>query len=221
LIVGFGNSGGEIAIDLWEHGAKVGISVRSPSNIIPRDLFGIPIMALALLLGKLPAPIGDALTAPILRIVIGDLTRFGLRKLPYGPMTQIKQDSRIPLIDIGTLDLIRQGHIEICRGIERFTADRVVFTDASEKTYDAVILATGYRARIDSFLENVPEVLDESGNPRGGDGRSMPGLYFCGFHVPPTGVLREIAIEAQNISGHIAQKNSGPARARHENVGRR
>jgi len=34
LVVGFGNSGGEIAIDLVEHGAATEIAVRSPVNVI-------------------------------------------------------------------------------------------------------------------------------------------------------------------------------------------
>ena len=44
-MVGFGNSGGEIAIDLWEYGARPSLAVRSPVNVIPRELFGIPIWA--------------------------------------------------------------------------------------------------------------------------------------------------------------------------------
>jgi hypothetical protein len=34
----------------------------------------------------------------------------------------------------------------------------------------------------------------------------MPGLYFCGYYVSPTGMLREIALEARQISAAIAQK---------------
>src|SRR6185437_11642438 len=38
LVVGFGNSGGEIALDLAEAGIDVALAVRSPVQIIPRDL---------------------------------------------------------------------------------------------------------------------------------------------------------------------------------------
>jgi indole-3-pyruvate monooxygenase len=87
LVVGFGNSGGEIAIDLWEHGARPSLAVRSPVNVIPRDLLGIPILAIGILQSKLPPRWADALNAPHLRVVMGDLTRYGLRKLPQGPIT--------------------------------------------------------------------------------------------------------------------------------------
>src|SRR5262249_20176138 len=38
LVVGIGNSGGEIALDLWESGATTALSVRSPVHVVPRDL---------------------------------------------------------------------------------------------------------------------------------------------------------------------------------------
>ena len=129
LVVGFGNSGGEIAIDLWEHGAQPSLAVRSPVNVIPRELFGIPILAIGIVQRKLPPRLADALNAPILRAVVGDLTRYGLRQLPRGPVTQIQRDARIPLIDVGTIKLIKRGQITVCPGIERFTEEGVIFTD--------------------------------------------------------------------------------------------
>jgi hypothetical protein len=36
----------------------------------------------------------------------------------------------------------------------------------------------------------------------------MPGLYFCGYHVSSTGMLREIALEAKKISASIARKRN-------------
>ena len=45
LVVGFGASGGEIALDLSEAGVDVAPAVRGPINVIPRELFGVPILA--------------------------------------------------------------------------------------------------------------------------------------------------------------------------------
>ena len=45
LVVGYGNSGAEIALDLAEAGVDVTLSVRSPVNVVPRELFGVPILA--------------------------------------------------------------------------------------------------------------------------------------------------------------------------------
>ncbi len=45
LVVGYGNSGAEIALDLAEAGIDVTLAVRSPVNVVPRELFGVPILA--------------------------------------------------------------------------------------------------------------------------------------------------------------------------------
>jgi len=39
LVVGAGNTGAEIALDLAEHGAKPTLAVRSPVNVVPRDFW--------------------------------------------------------------------------------------------------------------------------------------------------------------------------------------
>ncbi len=205
LVVGFGNSGGEIAIDLWEHGAEPSLAVRSPVNVIPRDLFGIPILAIGILQSRLPARWADALNAPLMRVVMGDLTRYGLRKAPQGPITQIRRDGRIPLIDVGTIRLIKNGQVKVHPGIERFTDQGVLFSDGEQRDFDAVVLATGYLPRADAFLEGVPNACDDRGTPLfSGAEAPVPGLYFCGFHISPTGMLREIAREARQVSAAIA-----------------
>jgi cation diffusion facilitator CzcD-associated flavoprotein CzcO len=198
LVVGFGNSGGEIAIDLCEYGADVSISIRSSVNIIPRDLLGLPILAIAIPLSKLPARVADILTAPVLRIVFGNLKELGLQKADYGPFEQIQNRDRIPLIDVGTIQLIRNGKITVYPGIRRFSEQGVTFTDSDEQLYDAVILATGYRPEVEAFLKNESLETQEEAKSRN--------LYFCGFDVAATGVLREIAREAKQIAGEITKK---------------
>jgi indole-3-pyruvate monooxygenase len=208
LVVGFGNSGGEIAIDLWEHGAKPALSVRGPVNVIPRELFGIPILAIGIMESKLPPRLADLLNAPILRAAIGDLSRYGLQQAPYGPQTQIKRERRIPLIDVGTIDLIKRGEVAVYPGIDRFTEDGVKFTDGRQGKFNAVILATGYQPRVNKFLKDASISHDKNGTPlSSGYETPIPGLYFCGYYVSPTGMLREIALEALRISATIARKN--------------
>jgi cation diffusion facilitator CzcD-associated flavoprotein CzcO len=207
LVVGFGNSGGEIAVDLYEHGAKPSLAVRNAVNVIPRELAGIPILSIGIVQSKMPDWLADAINAPILHTVVGDITKYGLRKLPYGPATQIKKDKRIPLIDVGTMRLIRAGQIAVYSGVEEFSENRIRFNDGKEAEFDAVILATGYRPQVSDFLQDSASVLDEEGAPTStGKESAIPGLYFCGYYVSPTGMLREIALEARQISKAIAQK---------------
>jgi len=207
LVIGFGNSGGEIAIDLYEHGAKPGLAVRNPVNVIPRELVGIPILSIGILQNKLPMWLADAINAPILRMAVGNITNYGLRKLPYGPVTQIRKDRRIPLIDVGTMKLIRVGHITVYTGVEEVSGNRIKFEGGKEAEFDALILATGYRPRVNEFLQDSSAILDHDGAPTStGKESQIPGLYFCGYYVSPTGMLREIAREARQISAAITAR---------------
>lgn len=207
LVVGFGNSGGEIAIDLQEHGARVSLAVRSAVNVIPRELFGIPVLSIGILQSRLPPEIADIINAPLLRFTVGNITEYGLSKLPYGPLTQIQRDGHIPLIDIGTLKLIKNGQINVFKGIREFNEEGVIFTDGKQARFDAVILATGYRPRVDTFLTGLSAVYDENGKPvSSGYETEVPGLYFCGYYIAPTGMLREIGLEAKRISAAIAAR---------------
>src|SRR5207248_10623021 len=61
LVVGFGNSGGEIAIDLHEHGARPALAVRSAVNVVPRDFLGLSILAWGIVLSFLPTRVGDVI----------------------------------------------------------------------------------------------------------------------------------------------------------------
>jgi cation diffusion facilitator CzcD-associated flavoprotein CzcO len=54
LVVGFGNSGAEIALDLCESGAAATLAVRSPIRVLPRDLFGLPILGFSVAQRFLP-----------------------------------------------------------------------------------------------------------------------------------------------------------------------
>lgn len=204
LVVGFGNSGAEIALDLHEHGADASIVVRGGANVLPRDIFGIPIVSVAAVSGLLPPPMADAMNAPLLRILIGNLRRHGVEPLPYGPLTQIARTGRIPLIDVGTVRLIQEGRIAVRPGVERFVEDGVVFTDGKREAFDAVVFATGFRARVNRFLE-VDGVCDENGNPR--RGASLPErLHLCGFSVVANGLLNQISRDAKRVAAKIAAK---------------
>jgi len=205
LVVGFGNSGGEIAVDLVEHGAEPTMAVRGPVNVVPREIFGVPVLALGILQSRLPTRLADRLNGPLMRLLVGDLSRWGLRPLPIGPQAQIRERRRIPLIDVGTIEWIKRGRIAVRPGIERFTPEGVRFTDGREERFDAAILATGYRPRVNEFLRGAETALDGDGCPLASGGATgVPGLHFCGFYVSPTGMLREIALEARKIAARVA-----------------
>jgi len=204
LVVGLGNSGGEIAMDLCDAGNEVSLSVRSPVNVVPRDLFGIPILTLAILQRSLPCKLVDALNAPILRLAVGDLEPFGLPRPAKGPMTQVAEDGKIPLLDIGTIDRIRRGLITVRPGIARMSGADVHFDNGTRAPFDVIIQATGYRPSLHALLPDHHDVLDRSGAPIVcGRPTGHPGLFFCGHIAVATGQLREIGLEAERMAATI------------------
>jgi len=144
--------------------------------------------------------------APLLRLSFGDLARLGLRKAPAGPMTELATRSRVPLIDVGTVALLRSKQLQLRPAIRAFTPDGVLFEDGTEAKYQAVVLATGYQHRLGQLLGKVEGVLDAEGRPRtSGQQTSLPQLYLCGFYVAPTGMLREAGLEARRIVKDLSQ----------------
>jgi cation diffusion facilitator CzcD-associated flavoprotein CzcO len=206
LVVGFGNSACEQALDLVERGAEAHLSVRSPVNVVPRDAFGVvPILRLALLVRHLPPRMADALAFPVVRLSIGDVRDIGLRRASDGPITQIARHQQVPVLDVGTIDEIRAGRIAVHGAIERFTEDGVVFADGEALAVDAVVLGTGFRAAVDDFLVGWEAVCDSAGTPRtSGDPTGIPGLHFCGMRISSGGMLREISRESRRIAATIA-----------------
>ena len=212
LVVGYGNSGAEIALDLAEAGIDVTLSVRSAVNIVPRELFGLPILVFPTAEQWLPPRAADFLNAPAIRFSIGSLAAAGLTKARKGPLQTIAEDGRPPLIDVGTLAAIRAGRIKVRGDLASFTANGVAFTRSSAELFDAVILATGFRPDLRPLLPDAKAVLNQPGVPLvSGRATSEPGLFFCGAIVSPLGQLRQIAIEAVAIANAVAEGRAARA----------
>jgi len=207
LVVGFGNSGCEQAICLHEHGARPSLSVRSPVNVIPRDIFGFSVLEVGKLTSLFPPRVADKINAPLLKILVGDITKLGLKKSKYGPLEQIEKEFKIPLLDIGTIKLIKQGHIKVYGDIVKIEGNTVYFEENKHEKFDAIILATGYQHNLESFLNLSSDRMNDLNKCVDKQSHfGKDGLYFCGFYVSPMGMLREIGIEARKISKEIAKK---------------
>jgi indole-3-pyruvate monooxygenase len=204
LVVGCGNSGAEIALDLAEQGVDVAMVVRGPVHVVPRDILGRPSQETSIMLSRLPVAARDSLVSPILRLAVGDLSRWGIVRPAVGPNRLIEETGRIPILDVGTIAQVKAGWIRIVPGIEDVLTDSVRFADGSTEAFDAIILATGYRPGLERFIDGLAEISDQRGRPnRFGEETEVPGLFFVGFRNPPTGALREIAREAPRIAALI------------------
>jgi len=96
------------------------------------------------------------------RLFSVDLSAFGIRKPPYGPMLETFMTGRIPVFDQGAIRLIRQRAIRIVDGnlrpILTFTRDGVQLGSSAER-FDTVLLATGFEPRLGEFIDDHQTLL--------------------------------------------------------------
>ena len=184
LVIGMGNTGAELALDLVEGGAKSAIAVRGEISLVPRDVNGRPVQTTSKLLAKIPFGLGDWLGAQIQKFIFGDLSKYGLKLSKEYPAVVLRETGKTPVIDIGTIKQIKNGNINVYPGVDRFTEDGVLFADGRSAQFDAIILATGYTADI---LDLIPD-LDQSQLDKYALPKQMiwegkwKGLYTIGFN---------------------------------------
>ncbi|MFC5657771.1 NAD(P)/FAD-dependent oxidoreductase [Streptomyces nogalater] len=207
LVVGAGNTGAEIAVDLVEGGAaRVRLAVRTPPHILRRSTLGWPAQYTGVLVRRLPVWLVDRLAGPVGRLSTPDLSAHGLPRPDTGLYSRVRQGA-IPVQDIGLVDAVRTGKVEVVAAVEGFEDGKVVLADGSRIAPDAVIAATGYVRALEGLVGHLG-VLDGRGRPVVHGGRTSPrapGLYFTGFTNPISGMLRELAIDAGRIAKAVAK----------------
>ena len=205
LVVGMGNTGAEIALDLAEQGVQAAISVRSPMNIVHRDVLGRPTQLTSIALSRLPTAWGDAIARFFRNLTVGNLSRWGIQTSEVSPLRQLRDLGKTPVIDVGTLARIKRGEIKVHPGIARFTREGVKFVDGSEAPFDAVIFATGYEAMVQTLFPHTTVPVDRNGMPASVVGQGeLAGVYFVGFDIrQPGGLLRAIAAQAVQVAQEI------------------
>ena len=215
LVVGVGNTGAEIAVDLAEGGAaRVRLAVRTPPHIVRRSTLGWPAQASGILTRRLPRWLVDPLARQVTRLSVPDLTPYGLPRPKAGLATRARQGA-IPVQDVGLIDAVRRGAVQPVPTVASFDGDAVTLVDGTRITPDVVIAATGYERGLEGLVGHL-SVLDERGRPRVHGPRSLPeapGLHFTGYTNPISGMLREISRDAVRIARAVARRQRRLARA--------
>ena len=208
LVVGMGNTGAELALDLSEQGIETYLSVRGSVSVVPRDLNGRPVQLTGIQLAKLPFGIGDWLGNQIRKIYLGNLEKYGLKSPKLSPAQQLKLTGKTPVIDIGTIRMIKAGKIKVVPEIDHFYPSGIVTRNDQRIELDGLILATGYRAQIEDFLKDKIYLFNKDGLPvqpiaKGKD----KGLFFIGFNnYILGGILGTIRSESELITRELLER---------------
>ena len=210
LVAGCGNSGAEIACDLVEHGARsVRVSIRTPPHIVPRQALGLPAQVVGIGLKRLPAAIGDAVTAA--SRACSSATCRGTdspgRRMAWSRATAAATRCRCST-SASRRPSSRAGS-RSCRRSPRLPRRRSCSTAAERIRVDAIVAATGYRRDLEQLVGHLEGVLDDAGVPRALGGATAPGLprlHFTGYANDLGGNLRAIDREAEEIAAAVLER---------------
>jgi putative flavoprotein involved in K+ transport len=209
LVVGAGNTGAEIALDLIETGAaSVTVAIRTPPHIVFRQLNGIANPVLGVAFRHLPPRVFDPIARRMRALTVGDLSHLGLPAPEDGLYERVVRDDAIPLVDMGFLDAVKAEQVRIVGAVVGFDRHSVRLADGTALDVDAVIAATGYRRGLDPLVGHLG-VLRSDGRPavRGGQTHpSAPNLWFSGYTNPVSGMFRELGIDAKRIARAVVRE---------------
>jgi putative flavoprotein involved in K+ transport len=200
LIIGAGNSGTEIAVDLAEGGAgRVRIAVRTPPNIVRRDIKGFPSQLVGIGIQHLPLGLVDPLILELRRATIPDLAACGLPR-PRAPFSQFRRTATVPIIDVGFIDAVRSGAIEVVPAVTALDGRAVVLADGARVHPDAIVAATGYYPDLKPLVGHVTAIGDH------GIPSPQPHLHFIGIGIPISGHLYQMAKDARQTAASVARE---------------
>jgi putative flavoprotein involved in K+ transport len=177
LVVGGGNTGFQIAKELSTSHA-VELAIGSGQTPLPQKLLG--------------------------RDLFWWLTKLGLLQKSVDTRLGKRAQSRDTLIGSSARELKRRYGVAFRPRVVAASGRKIGFADGSQREFDAVIWATGYRPD-HSWLD--VHVFDAEGRPRHRRGvTDVPGLYFLGLswqHTRGSALLGWVKDDAEFIANKI------------------
>ncbi len=225
LVVGSGNSAAEIASRLAAHAGTVTISVRTPPHILPKSVFGLPLVGIGVATQKLPRVWVDGLLSVLRRLFIGDLTAYGLPAPASRVSQQFARTQVVPILYYPFVEDVRARRIRVVGPVRKINGRSVHVFDSVEAadrdqageailSVDAIVAGTGFRSGLTDLVK-VPGITTADDRPVAVGDEEFPGaphLYFIGHVNPLSGQLREIRLEAGRIARKIGKQLAGQAR---------
>lgn len=204
LVVGGGNSGCDIACDAATHAKKAFISLRRGYHFIPKYILGEPADLFASRV-ELPPAVERPLFAGLLKLLVGDLTRFGLPKPDHRVMESH------PIMNTQVLHHLGHGDLTCKPDIERLEGNRVRFADGSVEEVDLVVFATGYLVTYPfmdkkhfDWIQKYPDLYLSALH------RKYDDLCCLGLHQTDGGAFDFFAMQADMMVGFLKDQRNRP-----------
>jgi hypothetical protein len=208
LVVGGGNSGVDIACDAAVHARSAAISLRRGYHFVPKHIFGRPADVFAHGGPRLPARVEQAGFGILLRLLVGDLRRYGLRKPDHRIL------SSHPIMNTQLLHYLAHGDIHARPDVSELDGSKVRFVDDTAEEFDQVIYATGYRLVLpylddDHFTWHGPrpQMFLNTFHP------GYPDLFAVGLFETDGGAYPLMSMQARLVAQHLQDQRERPDQA--------
>ena len=198
VVLGMGNSAMDIAVESSFVARHTYLAARRGAWEIPKYLFGRPLDTIPTS-AHVPYAVRRRVQATALRLVVGDMERYGLPRPdhPFG--------SAHPTVSDDILSRIAHGKITPKPNIAELTERTVRFADGSEVEADVVVYCTGYKVTfpfLDPGLISAPDndlpLFRRVFHP------DVSGIYFVGLLQPLGAIMPLSELQSEWICDHLA-----------------
>ena len=158
------------------------IAVRTPPQIVRRNVAGWPAHATGILVSPLPAALVDPVARLQRRLTIAGSDPYGIPVPDDGLLSRVRRVGEVPLQDVGFVRAVRSGTVTPVAAVTGFEGTRSCWRRIGHRR------PGGDRGnRLPRGLEKMVGhlgVLDEGGMPKvHGGPPAAPGLFFLGYSV--------------------------------------
>ncbi|KAI5381575.1 hypothetical protein KIW84_056136 [Lathyrus oleraceus] len=132
-----------------------------------------------------PVYIVDTIITLQAKFKYGDMSKYGIYRSKDGPLYLKNTTGKSAVIDVGTIEKIKEGAIKVVpSGIKKIEKKNIIFENNTEKEFDAIVFATGYKSVANEWLKDYKYGLNEKGfpkNPFPKHWKGDHGLYCAGL----------------------------------------
>ncbi len=181
VVIGAGNSACDLASEAARVGKAAYMSIRSSAWFLPKLISGYPLSHFAK--PWVPSFIQKTMLKIGLKLVVGDMTRYGLPKPDHEVFT------KHPTIGTEALHYIKHGRLTPKKGILRLEGNKVIFTDNSAVEADLIVAATGFNLSYPFLPKELQRTKGAVAKVYGGSMLDdYKGLYLIGWEQARGGV---------------------------------
>lgn len=126
----------------------------------------------------------DFITTLMSKIIYGDLSKYGIQRPKEGPFAMKLKHNKYPIIEMGVVNKIKSGMIQVLPAITSINGNVVSFENWKQYPFDAIIFATGFKTSIKQWLKGDESMLDDNGFAKPylpNYWKGVTGLYCAGL----------------------------------------